>query len=97
MDSVAYGKLSLSDTLRRRFGITLYLYYLDRAAAPPPHVLARYRDEEARLSIPDGLLLGGTLPTQPLRKVRAWIELHDEALMRCWERAIQGQPISKID
>jgi hypothetical protein len=97
VDSVAYGKLSLSDTLRRRFGITLYLFYLDRAAAPRPHVLAQYGGEEAHIGIPDGDLLAGTLPIEPLRKVRAWVELHGEALMHRWERAMQGQPVTKID
>ena len=97
VESVAYGMVSLSDTLRRQFGITLYLYYFDEAHRLSPHVYVRYEEETARLSIPDGEVLDGTLPTRPLRKVRAWIELHDDELMQRWERAVQGKPVSKID
>ena len=56
-----------------------------------------YQDESAVIGIPGGELLEGSLPNRALRKIRAWIELNDEALMDRWALAVEGQPITRID
>ena len=59
--------------------------------------ISEYGDEEAVIAIPGSELLEGTLPNRVLRKVRAWIELNDEALMERWDKAVRGNTITRID
>jgi hypothetical protein len=88
---------NISEYLFKRFGILVYLYYFDEGQHHRPHVHVMFGDEEAVIAIPGGELLEGTLPNRMLRKVRAWIELNDEALMERWNKAVQGNPITRID
>lgn len=62
-----------------------------------PHIHVKYQDEEAVISIIDGELLDGTLKTNKMKLVQAWIEIHNEELMADWSLAIQGETIFKID
>ena len=88
---------NISQTLLRRFGIAVYLYYRDVGQHNAPHVHVMYRDEEAVIGIPGGELIEGSLPGRVLRKVRAWIELYDDELEERWALAVQGEPITRID
>ncbi len=88
---------NISEYLLKRFGIIVYLYYFDEGRHNRSHVHVMYGDEEAVIAIPGGELLEGTLPNRVLRKVRAWIELNDEALMERWGKAVRGNTITRID
>ena len=88
---------NISQTLLRRFGIAVYRYYRDFGQHHAPHIHVMYQDEQAVFGIPGGELLEGSLPGRVLRKVRAWIELYDEELQERWERAVRGEPITRID
>ena len=79
--------LNISQTLLRRFGIAVYLYYRDVGQHNAPHIHVMYRDEEAVIGIPG----------RALRKVRAWIELYDDELEERWALAVRGEPITRID
>ncbi len=83
--------------LLRRFGMAVYMYYQDVGRHNAPHIHVIYQHEQALLGIPGGELLEGSLPGRMLRKVRAWIELNDDALEERWERAVRGEPITRID
>ena len=57
----------------------------------------KYQDEEAVISISDGVLLEVSLKTNKMKLVQAWIEIHKDELFANWELAINGETIFKID
>jgi len=79
------------------YGIVIYLYFMDNQRHHQPHVHAKYQDDEAVISIPEGDLLEGSLPTGKMRLVLAWIELHRDELMADWNLAVTGQQPFKIE
>jgi hypothetical protein len=48
-------------------------------------------------SILDGVLIEGSIKTNKMKLVQAWIEIHQEELMADWELALKGETIFKID
>jgi hypothetical protein len=62
-----------------------------------PHIHVKYQDEEAVIAILDGELLEGSLRTNKMKLVQAWIEIHRDELIADWELASQGQEVFKID
>lgn len=79
------------------YGIIISMYYLDNKQHNLPHIHVRYQDEEAVISISDGVLLEGSLKTNKMKLVQAWIEIHKDELFANWELAINGETIFKID
>ncbi len=79
------------------YGIIVSLYFLDTNRHHRPHVHARYQDEEAVISIPDGEVLEGSLPPGKLKMVLAWVEIHRDDLMADWELAVIGQQPFRIE
>jgi len=79
------------------YGIIISMYYLDNKQHKLPHIHVKYQDEEAVISIFDGQLLEGTLKTNKMKLVQAWIEIHNEELLADWELASSGETIFKID
>jgi hypothetical protein len=79
------------------YGIIISMYYLDNKKHNIPHIHVKYQDEEAVISILDGILLEGTLKTNKMKLVQAWIEIHHDELLADWELAIHGETIFKID
>lgn len=79
------------------YGIIISMYYLDNKQHNLPHIHVKYQGEEAVVSIIDGQILEGTLKTNKMKLVQAWIEIHNEELMADWTLAINGETIFKID
>ena len=79
------------------YGITIYMFFLDNRRHKLPHIHIQHGDDEAVLGIPDGEVLEGSLRRKQLRLVQAWIEIHQDELMRNWERAINGKSVSGIE
>lgn len=79
------------------YGIIISMYYLDNKQHNLPHIHVKYQDEEAVISISDGVLLEGSLKTNKMKLVQAWIEIHKDELLANWELAINGETIFKID
>jgi hypothetical protein len=79
------------------YGIVVSMYFMDNRRHHRPHVHARYQDDEAVLSIPEGELLEGDLPPGKLRLVQAWVEIHKDELMADWQLAAAGQQPLKIE
>ena len=79
------------------YGIIISMYYLDNKQHNLPHIHVKYQDEEAVISIIDGMLLEGTLKQNKMKLVQAWIEIHNEELLADWSLAISGQTVFKID
>lgn len=79
------------------YGIIVSMYYLDNRQHIIPHNHIKYQDEEAVISIPEGLLLEGMLKMNKMELVQAWIEIHQEELMADWQLAIKGETIFVIE
>ena len=79
------------------YGITVYMFFLDNRRHKLPHIHIQHGDDGAVLGIPDGEVLEGSLRRKQLRLVQAWIEIHQDELMRNWERAINGKSVSGIE
>ena len=79
------------------YGIIISMYFFDNKRHKIPHIHVKYQEQEAVFSIPDGEIIEGSLKTNKLRLVQAWIEIHQEELMADWELAVNGQEIFKID
>ena len=79
------------------YGVIVLMYYFDNKKHHLPHVHVQHGDEEAVISIPDGDVIEGSLRSNKLKLVQAWIEIHQEELMADWELAVNGYPIFKIE
>jgi len=79
------------------FGIIVSMYYFDKDRHHLPHIHVRYQEQEAVLSIPDGLLLEGQLKSNKMKLVQAWIEIHQEELLANWQLAGNGEAVFRID
>ena len=79
------------------YWIIISMYYLDNKQHNLPHIHVKYQEEEAVISIIDGLLLEGSLKLNKMKLVLAWIEIHHDELIADWDLAINGETIFKID
>ncbi len=79
------------------YGVIVLMYYFDNRKHHQPHIHVQYSDEEAVISLPEGILMEGSLRRAKLRLVQAWIEIHQDELMADWELAVNGQQVFKID
>ena len=79
------------------YGIRVSMYTLDNKKHHLPHIHARYQNDKAVFSIPEGELLAGSLPSKKVRMVQTWIDIHEDELMQCWNLAVNGANPPTID
>ena len=79
------------------YGIIVHLYFMDNRRHKKPHIQVSYQEHEAVIALPEGEILEGNLPSNKLKLVMAWMEIHQDELMADWELAAQGQQPYKID
>lgn len=79
------------------YGIIISIYYLDNKRHNTPHLHIRYQEQEAVVTIPNGELLEGEIPSSKMKLVQAWIEIHKDELMADWELASKGESVFKIE
>jgi hypothetical protein len=79
--------------ISRFFGIVIQMYFDDHG---PPHFHAVYGEHRAKVSISPPGLHKGRLPPRVLALVVEWASLHEHALLDCWERLGQHQPVDRI-
>lgn len=79
------------------YGIIVYLYFKDNKQHNKPHIHVRYQEDEVIVAIPDGEVLEGSIPSNKMKLLQAWIELHKDDLVADWELALSGQQPYKID
>ena len=72
-------------TIAMFYGIIISMMYMDNKKHTLPHIHADYQGKSVVLSIPDRDILAGDFPPGKLKLVRAWIEIHHEALLADWE------------
>lgn len=79
------------------YGLIISMYFFDTGHHHRPHIHVKYQEREAVFAIPSGELLDGSLPSNKLKLVNAWIEIHQEDLMANWSLAVQGDRVFAID
>lgn len=79
------------------YGVIVLMYYFDNKRHRQPHIHVQFAEEEAVVSIPDGNVIEGSIRTNKLKLVQAWIEIHQDELMADWQLAINGQPLFRIE
>jgi hypothetical protein len=62
----------------------------------PPHFHASYAGDEAEVGIEPIAVLVGKLPSRATSLVIEWAAIHQQQLMRNWDRARHDQPIERI-
>ena len=70
--------------LSRFYGIIIRMYFLQKEHNPP-HIHAIYGDDVAAITISDGKVIEGALPSKALEMVKEWVSLHKEELLAMWE------------
>lgn len=73
------------------------MYYFDNRRHHEPHIHVEFSGEEAVIAIPSGEIIEGSIRSNKLKLVQAWIEIHQDDLMADWRLAINGQPVFKIE
>lgn len=85
------------------FGITITVFFRDHN---PPHVHASHGSRRGRLgaaewtaqvTIRDGEVIGGHIPTRDLKLVRVWLRAHQEELNEAWQVARRGETPARIE
>ncbi|MEB3249023.1 MAG: DUF4160 domain-containing protein [Merismopediaceae bacterium] len=79
------------------YGIIVYMYFMDNKQHHCPHIHVKYQEDEVIVSIPDGEVLEGSIPSSKMKLLQAWIELHKDELVADWQLAISGQQLYKIE
>jgi hypothetical protein len=78
----------------RFFGIIIRMYFDDH---PTPHFHAIYGGEEVQISIEPIAVLNGQLPRRALSMVFEWAALHQQELVKNWQRLQESQPTERIE
>ena len=84
-------------TISMFYGIIVYIYFYDNKEHKQPHIHVEYGDKKIVVSIPEGEVLKGEFPSNKLKLVQAWIELHQDELMANWKLAVAGKEVYKIE
>ena len=63
------------------YGTIIYMYFMNNRQHKLPHIHVKYSGDEVIVSIPEGDVLEGSIPSSKMKLVQAWIEIHKEELM----------------
>ena len=63
----------------------------------PPHFHANYAGQEALVEIENSCVLKGAIPSNKLKLVLAWSELHKEELVEGWNQVKDMELPAKIN
>ena len=78
------------------YGIVIYLYDERNSKHNFPHIHAKYGEYEVVINIFNGKIIEGGIPSNKLKLVIAWMELHKEDLMLNWELMKKGEQPFRI-
>lgn len=79
------------------YGIIIRLFYFDDKKHHEPHIHVEYQEHSAVIRITDGEIINGSIPSNKLQLILAWMEIHKEELFANWKLALEGQPVFKIE
>ncbi len=80
--------------ISRFYGIIIRMYFDDH---PPPHFHARYGNDQAVININTLAIISGKLPPRALGLVMEWATLYQSELKEVWKKAVNLEPLHKID
>jgi hypothetical protein len=88
-------KLDFVSEVSRFRGIVVSMFYLDH---DPPHIHASHggRFTRVRISPPDIINVNERLDARAERLLLEWMNLHQEELLRNWDRARRHEPLERI-
>ena len=78
-------------------GVVVHLHILSKTWGHLPHVYARYGSYKASVSILDGEVLSGTLPSKQLYLIQTWLRKYKTDLLSNWDSAKQGSIPFRIE
>ena len=78
------------------FGIIVRMYMESSGRHKKPHIHAEYSGEEVAIAL-DGEILEGAIPTNKMKLLEAWMEIHREDLEANWKLLSSGDQCFKID
>jgi len=78
------------------YGIVVYMYFYDTQRHHLPHFYVEYAEYTAVIAIQSSEVLEGSLPTNKMKLVQAWLEIHRDDIMADWTLAVRGLPIQRI-
>jgi hypothetical protein len=84
-------------TLSMFYGIIISMFFRDTRQHHLPHVHAKYQNDRAVFSIPDGNIIEGKLKPNQTKLVQAWITIHADELLANWDLAVDGKNVYKIE
>lgn len=76
------------------YGIIISMFWNEHN---PPHFHAKYGEFEILVSITDLSILQGKMPARALGLVVEWASMHQEELLKNWERSKNNQSFEKIE
>jgi desulfoferrodoxin (superoxide reductase-like protein) len=79
------------------YGIIVSMYFMDNKKHHAPHIHVKYQGQEVVVSIPDGIILEGSISNSKMKLLAAWIEIHQDELIADWELASKGNTLFKIE
>jgi len=83
-------------TLSMFYGIIIRMFMEKGGKHNEPHIHAMYGGQNVVVSI-DGEVIEGSLPTNKMKLLLAWIEIHQEELQANWQLLLDGEPFFKIE
>jgi hypothetical protein len=79
------------------YGIIVSMYFMDNKKHHAPHIHVKYQGQEVVVSIPEGVILEGSISNSKMKLLTAWIEIHQDELIADWELASKGNTLFKIE
>ncbi len=84
-------------TISMFYGIIVSIFYEENERHHLPHIHVRYQGMKASISIEDGTVLAGNLPSKQIKMVQVWVDIHRDELLANWELAATGEEPFRID
>lgn len=78
------------------YGITIRMYFTDNEQHKLPHLHANYNEYRAIFDL-EGNIIKGEFPNNKRKIVQAWIEIHNEELIKLWNLLVEGKKGFKIE
>lgn len=78
--------------ISRFYGIIIYIFWKDHA---PPHLHAKYADDEIIVEIESGLIIG-SMSKRAIKMVQEWREIYKSELLQDWKLAEQKRALFPI-
>ncbi len=83
-------------TLSVFYGIIITMYKEKGGKHNTPHIHAEYQGKDAAIDFA-GNIIEGEIPTNKMKLIQAWIEIHKEDLEANWKLLSEGREFFKIE